>query len=137
MTRVRIAWTEAGDWRFQFVGYSTTCAGATHICVTITDDGCSHIGSAYGASVVVKDITDKRGCSLGPLTSYLLIDVSGFDVTQVIPRASTLAHEMGHQNGLWHRPSVSNLMYKDRERGTDLSKWQRAWIRNSRFVTFL
>jgi hypothetical protein len=87
-------------------------------------------------AIVVKDIVDKAGCSLGPLTSYLLIDKEGFAVSQVIPRASTLAHEMGHQNGLWHRPSESNLMCKERKRGTDLSKWQRAWIRNSRYVTF-
>jgi hypothetical protein len=95
--------------------------------------------TGYGQSItaiVVKDIVDKAGCSLGPLTSYLLIDKEGFAVSQVIPRASTLAHEMGHQNGLWHRPSESNLMYKERKRGTDLSKWQRAWIRNSRYVTF-
>ena len=96
--------------------------------------------TGYGQSItaiVVKDITDKVGCSLGPLTSYLLIDKEGFDVSQSLPRASTLVHEMGHQNGLWHRSSESNLMFKERKRGTDLSKWQRAWIRNSRYVTFL
>lgn len=96
--------------------------------------------TGYGQSItaiVVKDITDKLGCSLGPLTSYLLIGKDGFGVSQVVPRASTLAHETGHQNGLWHRPSGSNLMHKERTRGTNLSKWQRAWIRSSRYVTFL
>lgn len=94
----------------------------------------------YGQSItaiVVDDISDKAGCSLGPLTSYLLIDKDGIDVSQVIPQASTLAHEMGHQCGLWHRPMVANLMHKERRRGTDLSRWQRAWIRDSRYVTFL
>ena len=96
--------------------------------------------TGYGQSItaiVVKDITDKRGCSLGPLTSYLLVDVSAFDTTQAIPPASTLAHEMGHQNWLYHRDDQSNLMYASRDRGTSLTRWQRAWIRNSRFVTFL
>lgn len=89
-------------------------------------------------AIVIKDIAGKRGCSVGPLTSYLLIDVEGFAPTHTIdPRASTLAHEMGHQNGLWHRPSKANLMFADAERGTDLSRWQVAWLRDSRFVTFL
>jgi hypothetical protein len=97
--------------------------------------------TGYGqaiTAIVIKDIHDKRGCSLGPLTSYLLIDVEGFEPTHTTdPRASTLAHEMGHQNGLWHRPHKSNLMYAEKERGTDLSRWQVAWLRDSRFVTFL
>jgi hypothetical protein len=95
--------------------------------------------TGYGQSItaiVVKDIVGKRGCSLGPLTSYLVIDKEGFATSPITPRASTLAHEMGHQNGLWHRPSKSNLMLKGNERGTNLSRWQRAWIRDSRYVTF-
>jgi hypothetical protein len=87
-------------------------------------------------AIVIKDITGKRGCSLGPLTSYLLIDKSGFS-TSPTPRASTLTHEMGHQNGLWHVGDETNLMFRNANRGTNLSRWQIAWIRNSRFVTFL
>jgi hypothetical protein len=113
-------------------------AGAYYRRVAYKDTSGFLIGYAQPiTAIVVKDITDKRGCSLGPLTSYLLIDVSGFDVTQINPRASTLAHEIGHQNGCWHRPSLSNLMYKGVDRGTNLSRWQRAIIRDSRYVTFL
>jgi hypothetical protein len=88
-------------------------------------------------AIVVEKVEGKLGCSPGPFESYLFVSVSGFDA-QGGPdrRPSTLVHEIGHSNGLFHRDTTSNLMYKNRSRGTDLTRWQVAWIRNSRFVTF-
>jgi hypothetical protein len=89
-------------------------------------------------AIVVRRVVGKLGCSPGPFESYLFVSVGGFDPeTGVEPRPSTLVHECGHANGLFHRSTTPNLMYPDTKRGLGLTRWQVAWIRNSRFVTFL
>jgi hypothetical protein len=107
----------------------------------------------YGAPItafVVRGISGKRGCSLGPVTDYITIDPSGFeddpeggmdDVEDGKP-PSTLAHEMGHACGLWHPLEVpekplGNLMLASRRgRGKILELHQRSIFRGSRHVTF-
>jgi hypothetical protein len=95
-------------------------------------------------AIVVDEIEDKIGCSLGPLTSYLIIEEGAFSADPQRPdgdsRPSTLAHEFGHQCGLRDRDGAGqlyNLMYRGRERRLNLTNWQKAVVRDSRFVTFL
>jgi hypothetical protein len=106
----------------------------------------------YGAPVtvfVVRNVEGKRGCSLGPITDYITVDVSGFEddpdgADDVDPGKppSTLAHEVGHACGLWHpvellEKPLGNLMLASRRgRGKILDLRQRAIFRNSRHVTF-
>jgi hypothetical protein len=106
----------------------------------------SHYLLGYGAAItifVVEDIEDKIGCSLGPLTDYVLVDREGLQTTRDAPepRPTTPMHEIGHSCGLWHRwPAVlhtGNLMKSDVPRGITLELYQRAIVRNSRHVTFL
>jgi len=101
----------------------------------ITNTGCFYptwrrvIG--YGAPITVVAIRSMGqgiGRSLGPLTDYLVIDVSGGDDTLI-------AHEMGHACYLWHVEN-GGLMHPDGSRGTSLSWWQRSIVRSSRHVTY-
>lgn len=89
---------------------------------------------------VVDDVIGKRGCSLGPLTDYVTVDVKGISE---IPRL-TLAHELGHALGLPHTggggsvisgSSDANLMQSSGH-GEKLNRRQVITIRNSRHVTF-
>jgi hypothetical protein len=86
-------------------------------------------------AIVVRQIQGKVGCSLGPLADYLLVSAHSVRPSGTGADANTLVHEMGHQNGLLHRGDRANLMFGTTERGLGLTRWQRAWIRNSRFVT--
>ena len=76
---------------------------------------------------VVRDVKDKRGCSLGPLTDY--VTVEGRD-------GFCMAHEVGHSCGLWHHDDSNNLMFSACG-GDKMKKWQWIWLRRSRHVTFL
>ena len=85
----------------------------------------------YGAPITVfaiRSMGQGIGRSLGPLTDYLVIDVSGGDDTLI-------AHEMGHACYLWH-VSNNGLMHPYSGRGTAVSGWQKAIIRSSRHVTY-
>jgi len=79
------------------------------------------------------------GCSLGPLTDYVLVEFTGAATDtaagQPANSSSILPHEMGHACNLWH-VSPSNLMQPDNPRATNLSWWQIALIRASRHVTY-
>lgn len=91
--------------------------------------------SGYGAPVtvfVVRDISNKGGCSLGPLTNYVTIEA------RMLPRARyrLIAHEVAHACGLWHSKDKANLMYP-KGPGDLLLPWQVAILRNSRHVTLL
>jgi len=77
-----------------------------------------------------------RGCSLGPLTDYVTVDVGAIlrppgavDAWQ--PRI--LASELAHACGLWHVNANDNLMSSGT--GTALRWQQRAIVRSSRHVT--
>lgn len=104
------------------------------------------VGTVIGAgspitTFIVDDVVGKAGCSLGPLTDYVTVDVDG--ITRGTKR--TLAHELGHALGLPHTGGIKstisgngakNLM-KSPGAGEKLIKRQVVVIRNSRHVTFL
>jgi hypothetical protein len=85
----------------------------------------------YGAAVAVfvarKIEGTTAGCSLGPLSDYVVIEG---------PTGSCLAHELSHACGLWHVDDADNLANPTCG-GTWLHGWQRAILRNSRHVTYI
>jgi hypothetical protein len=89
--------------------------------------------TGYGAPVtvfIVRDISNKGGCSLGPLTNYVTLEAKMLDRAQF----RLLAHEVAHACGLWHSKVKSNLMFP-KGPGADLTWWQETVLRNSRHVT--
>ena len=84
----------------------------------------------YGAQITVFCVRSipggTDGCALGPVTGYLTIEGRN---------PHCLAHELGHKCGLVHCCSRSNLA-NGICGGTDLSWLQRAWVRNSKYVTY-
>jgi hypothetical protein len=90
---------------------------------------------------IVRDVKDKAGCSLGPLTDYVTVAPVGLagrfpngDKTGPL-HAGTIAHEIAHACALWHVGDRSNLMHPSTD-GTQLSLWQKVVLRNSRHVTY-
>ena len=79
---------------------------------------------------VVIDISGKDGCCIGPVTDYLTLDPNGVRIF------TTFAHEIGHSCGLWHIRKRSNLMWPHRDRGDEVSWWQKNLFRSSRHVTY-
>lgn len=87
----------------------------------------------YAAPVtvmIVKEISGKGGCSLGPLADYVT------EEARYVAGNRLMAHEVAHACGLWHSEDTANLMYPKRP-GEQLSPWQAAIFRNSRHVTYL
>lgn len=76
---------------------------------------------------VVKNVSGKSGCSMGPASDYVVIE-GGNPVC--------FAHEIGHACGLWHHSDTANLMFRQCG-GQSLKKWQRVLLRNSRHVSYL
>ena len=89
----------------------------------------------YAAPVtvfIVHNVAGEGGCSLWTLVNYVTVDLGGLkDRTKRV-----LAHEVAHACGLWHSKSRDNLMFADVP-GEKLKRWQEAFFRNSRHVTFL
>lgn len=81
---------------------------------------------------IVRDISGKIGCSLGPLTDYVTLSIKG------VASESTLAHELGHCCGLLHRDNeIDNLMYPGGSRANNnITGWQKYVVRTSRHCTF-
>jgi hypothetical protein len=79
---------------------------------------------------IVENIVGKNGCSFGPLTDYVTLDVKG------VAETSTMMHEMGHACNLWHCDIKSNLMWPNNDRGDAVKTWQKIWARGSRHITF-
>jgi hypothetical protein len=79
---------------------------------------------------IVQDVKGTKGCSLGPLTDYLTLDVDG----PAVP--STLVHEIGHVCNLWHSHSRKNLMYHNDDRGDEVKWFQKNLVRSSRHVQY-
>jgi hypothetical protein len=89
----------------------------------------------YGVPVtvfVVRDISNKGGCSLGPLTDYVTVEAGML----LRARYRLIAHEVAHACGLWHSKDKENLMFP-KGPGDKLAGWQAAILRNSRHVTLL
>lgn len=94
---------------------------------------------------IVCNVRGEKGCSLGPLTNYITLDLDGIalensnpdDDVSVLNGAKWLAHEIGHSCGLWHAGGSSNLMDPEHAGGVKLRRWQKAIARNSRHITFL
>jgi len=80
---------------------------------------------------VVRSITDKIGCSLGPLSDYVTVSPVG-----ARDAGFTMAHEIGHCCFLFHRSDSKNLMFPDSPRGNNVTGWQKFVIRGSRHCTF-
>lgn len=84
----------------------------------------------YGAPIIVFVIRtikgSQLGCSLGPLTDYVVIEASN---------PICVAHEMGHACNLWHVSDNANLMNPGCGR-RNLAWWQVALVRASRHVTY-
>jgi hypothetical protein len=77
---------------------------------------------------VVEDVVNKRGCSLGPFSDYVTIKAAS---------PGCLAHELGHAvYPWWHHSDPVNLMHRSCN-GTQLRKWQKILMRNSRHITYL
>lgn len=79
---------------------------------------------------VVRDVDGKQGCSLGPLTDYVTVDLAG------VKTDSLMAHEIGHACGLWHLDDSGNLMFADSARGDNVRWWQKNLFRSSRHVSY-
>jgi hypothetical protein len=79
---------------------------------------------------VVIDIAGAIGCSLGPLTDYVTLDING------AKKDSTLVHEIAHACGLWHVKARSNLLYRNTSRGNEVNWWQKCIFRSSRHITY-
>lgn len=89
----------------------------------------------YSAPVtvfIVRDISNKGGCSLGPLTDYVTLEAGMLNRA----RSRLLAHEVAHACGLWHSKDKENLMFP-RGPGDKLTRWQALLLRNSRHVTMI
>ena len=88
----------------------------------------------HGAPVtvfIVRHISNKGGCSLGPLADYVTVEAGMLNRA----RHRLLAHEVGHACGLWHSKVKANLMFP-RGPGAALTRWQAAVLRGSRHVTY-
>lgn len=79
---------------------------------------------------VVSDVSGKKGCSLGPLSDYVTLDVDG------VASINTMAHEIGHACNLWHSGSKSNLMWRNSDRGNNAKWFQKNLLRSSRHVQY-
>ncbi len=91
--------------------------------------------AAYGRLVtvfIVRNISNKGGCSLGPLADYVTLEADMLNRA----RYRLLAHEVGHACGLWHSKVKANLMFP-KGPGAALTRWQAAILRTSRHVTYL
>lgn len=91
---------------------------------------------------IVRNIREgKTGCSLGPLTDYVVIGLQGLENSNanelsLVP-SKVLAHEIAHACGLWHGDyGMSNLINPSPDSATRLTRFQKAVLRNSRHVTY-
>lgn len=92
-------------------------------------------GRSHVTVFIVADVQGKSGCSLGPLTDYVTVDVGGLiDRSGTLEHAPwTLAHELGHACNLWHHGDT--LMRPGPQGRRDyLKRWQRALLRASSHV---
>jgi len=97
----------------------------------------------YGAPIFAFSVRSfsgsSDGCSMGPLTDYILVQFTGAATNTAAGQppnsSSIMPHEMGHACNLWH-VSPPDLMQSSNPRATNLSWWEIALIRASRHVTY-
>jgi hypothetical protein len=97
----------------------------------------------YGAPIFAFSVRSFAGtydgCSMGPLTDYILVEFTNAATDtqpgQPANTSSILPHEMGHCCNLWH-VSPNNLMQANNPRTTNLSWWEIVLVRASRHVTY-
>lgn len=80
---------------------------------------------------IVEQVANKQGCSLGPLTDYVTVDLDG------VANASLMTHEILHAcNLLGHPVPKRNLQSADPGRGDEVNWLQKNVFRSSRHVTY-
>jgi hypothetical protein len=82
---------------------------------------------------VVEDVEGAQGCSLGPLTDYVVIEG---DAIVADDDRFALAHEIGHACGLVHHSDTDNLMHNPNA-GPNLTETQADNVRRSPYATRL
>ena len=86
---------------------------------------------------VVDTMKCKAGCSLGPLSDYVVVTKAGLNASGVTLPNSLMAHEIGHACNLPHAGSSQPyLMWGPAERGDKVHGWQKNLFRSSRHVTY-
>ena len=96
-------------------------------------NGRKSVGDGTPVTVfIVRNISNKGGCSLGPLADYVTLEADMLNRA----RYRLLAHEVAHACGLWHSKVKANLMFP-KGPGAALTRWQAAILRTSRHVTYL
>lgn len=127
-TRCADSWTDADDFANVELGeggsfYAAHTAGWNAIPITF-----SFPITIFVVRSVRYNGEQWRGCSFGLLTDYVVITPEG------LADSTTLAHELSHSCGLFHRKKKNNLMYSSANRGTTVTGWQKWWFRASRHV---
>lgn len=93
--------------------------------------GFANIPFTYPITVyIVRNVQGTRGCSLGPVTDYIVIDPEG------LQNVNTLAHELGHACNLWHTAKKSNIMYHHFTRANGSNWFQCNIFRSCRHVNY-
>lgn len=89
------------------------------------------VGVRFPVTVyVTRNVEGTQGCSLGPLTDYVVIDLEG------VATPSLMAHEVLHACGIWHSRTRTNFAYHPSDRGEGAKWFQKNMLRASRHVQF-
>jgi hypothetical protein len=98
--------------------------------------------TGYGAPLCAFSVRSfsgtSDGCSLGPLTDYVMVNFANASVPDtggVFGKDSILPHELGHACNLFH-VGAPNLMASSDPRAINLDAWQIALLRASRHVAY-
>lgn len=134
--------TEALDVHCDFEAWKEGLKEAGNFFETYLEQNAAGMLTGYAAPItvfIVRNVSGKAGCSLGPLTDYVTVALCGLAVHRRDDKGCTLprilAHEVGHACGLWHVKDASNLMSPGGS-GINLRWWQKAILRSSRHVTY-
>lgn len=130
----------AGDGGTGFAGWADDLGGAGSIYEILSTRYCfeSSFSRLTGIAsplvvFVVEDVEGAQGCSLGPLTDYVVIEG---DAVQPGDDRFALAHEIGHSCGLIHHSDTDNLMHNPNA-GPNLTGGQAKNVRRSPYTTRL